>query len=103
MIRHYTVSGKVQGVSFRAYTVEAARSLGLSGWVRNLNDGRVEVLAKGPDGRFAAFEEFLKRGSPHARVGDLELFEVPEVELDGSFRELRNGDIPWHYGLPQPY
>ena len=46
--KHWFVSGRVQGVSFRAFTYESATDLKLVGWVRNLTDGRVEIVAEGP-------------------------------------------------------
>ncbi|RME35652.1 MAG: acylphosphatase [Gammaproteobacteria bacterium] len=66
--RHYLVSGRVQGVWFRASTCERARELGLPGWVRNLPDGRVELVAAGPVERLKALEEWLWQGPPMARV-----------------------------------
>jgi len=66
------VSGRVQGVWFRASTREEALRLGLSGWVRNLPDGRVEWLA---EGERAALEQLLAwsaQGPPHARVDSVE-------------------------------
>ena len=68
---HCHVSGRVQGVWFRAWTRETAQKLGLVGWVRNLPDGRVEVLARGPRDALARFEELLVAGPPTARVEHL--------------------------------
>ncbi len=65
---HMTVSGKVQGVYFRAWVFDQAKSLGLTGWVRNLSDGKVEVLAQGDERGLAALKERLPQGSPLARV-----------------------------------
>ncbi len=65
---HLLVSGRVQGVAFRAYTVDEARALGLSGWVRNLPDGRVEVLAEGERGAVEGLVQFCHRGPPAACV-----------------------------------
>jgi acylphosphatase len=69
------ITGRVQGVCFRAYTRDEARSLGVKGWVRNLPDGRVEVLAKGGIDQLRALEAFCRRGPPHARVRDVEVIE----------------------------
>lgn len=71
--RRFLVSGRVQGVGFRAATQARAEELGLSGYTRNLPDGRVEVLASGPQVALAALESFLWRGPPHARVSALEV------------------------------
>jgi acylphosphatase len=59
---HCIVSGKVQGVNFRANTQSYASRLGLSGWVRNLEHGKVEVLAQGPDDKLEELKKFLLRG-----------------------------------------
>ena len=64
----YRVSGRVQGVYFRAMTRERALGLGLSGWVRNRRDGAVEVLACGDEAKLAELEAWLRRGPAHARV-----------------------------------
>ena len=66
--RRYHVSGKVQGVYYRASAREAARGLGLSGWVRNLPDGRVEAVAAGSPAALAEFERWLAQGPPRAEV-----------------------------------
>lgn len=70
--RRYWVTGRVQGVWFRASTQERAAGLGLDGWVRNLADGRVEVLASGTEGQLERLEAFLREGPPGARVDLLE-------------------------------
>ncbi len=62
------VSGRVQGVFFRAHTQEEARRLGLTGWVRNLPDGRVEALAEGPRDALEALLAWARVGPPSARV-----------------------------------
>jgi len=70
---HGTVSGRVQGVFFRATTRDRARALGLSGWVRNLPDGRVEFVAEGEEDDLRALVSFLRVGPPGARVDALEV------------------------------
>jgi acylphosphatase len=62
------VMGRVQGVSFRYYTAEEARSIGVTGWVRNLEDRTVEVTAEGTQEQLNKLLNFLHRGSPAARV-----------------------------------
>ncbi len=69
------VSGVVQGVGFRAYTQRVAESLGLSGWVRNLPDGRVEVLAEGDEDVLCLFVKELWKGPKLSRVERLELIK----------------------------
>ncbi len=73
--RHFFVSGRVQGVFFRAHTQATARRLGLTGWVRNLPDGRVECLACGDEARVGEFEAWLWQGPPQARVERVEAAE----------------------------
>lgn len=77
---HCYVSGKVQGVWFRASTKEEAEKLGLKGWVRNLPDGRVEVLACGGKKQIAALYAWLKTGPRLAEVKDLSYEELPWKE-----------------------
>jgi acylphosphatase len=79
--RRYLVEGRVQGVFYRASTREEALRLGLAGWVRNLADGRVEASAVGPAAALAAFETWLRRGPPRARVSALGIVDeaLPDV------------------------
>lgn len=68
---HCLVAGRVQGVYFRASTQREARRLGLTGWVRNLPDGRVEVIARGPDDLVAQLERWLHHGPAAANVTEV--------------------------------
>ncbi len=78
------VSGRVQGVAFRFSTQDEAESLGLVGWVRNLPDGRVEVLAQGPPEKVEALIQWCWRGPPLARVTSVEVEELaPRDDLRG--------------------
>ncbi len=70
---HLLVRGLVQGVSFRAYTVDEARSLRVAGLVRNLPDGRVEVEAEGDRAAVEALVAWCRRGPPSARVEGVEV------------------------------
>jgi len=80
--RRFLVSGRVQGVGFRYFTVRSARAGGLVGWVRNLPDGRVEALAEGTPAAVEIFRAALAEGPPGSNVSGLESFEVEPV---GSF------------------
>lgn len=82
---HAFVSGRVQGVYFRQTTRQVARRLGLVGWVRNLPDGRVEVLAQGPAPQVEQLVEWLWHGPPAAAVSGVES-EV--VSPDGRLRDF---------------
>lgn len=75
------VTGRVQGVGYRAWAMDAARRLGLRGWVRNRTDGSVEALATGDEDAVAAMIEACRDGPPAAHVADL---AVSEAEDDGS-------------------
>jgi acylphosphatase len=70
--RYWTVYGDVQGVGFRVFVRSAARRLGVTGRVRNLADGSVEVEAQGSVPALAALEQALRTGPPGARVARLE-------------------------------
>lgn len=83
------VSGRVQGVFFRDYTRKWASSLSLTGWVRNLNDGRVEVMVEGEKERIEELIERLREGSPMAEVKDV---ETEWQEFKGEFSDFR---ITW--------
>lgn len=85
--KHYWVTGKVQGVFFRANTQQTAEKLGITGWVRNASDGRVEVLACGTEQQLASFETWLRQGPPRARVDDLQI-EVHSVQECTGFQIL---------------
>ncbi|MGN6848647.1 MAG: acylphosphatase [Sphingomicrobium sp.] len=77
--RHVRVTGRVQGVFFRAWTREQAERLGVFGWVRNCPDGSVEAHLEGPEQRVAELFELLKRGPSGARVDKV---EIEDVELE---------------------
>ena len=66
--RRFLVSGHVQGVAYRTWTVDQAERLGVSGWARNLSDGRVEVVACGNRDAVEALRSALSEGPPAARV-----------------------------------
>jgi acylphosphatase len=87
--RRYLVSGTVQGVGFRFFTEDAARREGLSGFVRNLPDTRVEVLVQGEAEAVARFERAISLGPALARVDDLEIADLPASPATSGFR-IRN-------------
>ena len=70
------VKGRVQGVWFRRFTQNVANELGISGWVRNREDGSVEVEASVPDGVYEQFLAALRKGPPLARVDELIVEEI---------------------------
>ncbi|MDI9238988.1 acylphosphatase [Lysobacter sp. LF1] len=81
----FVVSGKVQGVFFRAATREQALKLGLRGYAKNLADGRVEVLAAGDDAAIDALAAWLREGPPRARVDELERLPARDEEAGKDF------------------
>ena len=80
--RHVTVTGRVQGVSFRAWTKEQAQSLGVSGWVRNTPDGHVEAHVEGDDAAVEQMTECMRRGPTAARVEDVRTWDVEPCDFD---------------------
>jgi len=82
---HCVVSGRVQGVWFRASAKEYAHRLGLTGWVRNRPDGHVELVACGPAPAREALREWLKRGPELAQVRKL---SCRTIELEEKFADF---------------
>jgi acylphosphatase len=80
---HIYVSGLVQGVFYRANAKRVAESLSLTGWVRNLRDGRVEIVVEGEEENLAKFIEWCKRGPVGAVV---ESVDVTREEYKGEFK-----------------
>jgi len=79
------VTGRVQGVGFRAFAVDEARDHGLTGWVRNRADGTVELEAQGDDARVAALLAWCKVGPPAARVSGVAVEELAVVAGEPGF------------------
>ena len=87
MVRaHVYVSGRVQGVFFRTETQDEAIRQGVTGWVRNLPDGRVEAVFEGEKDTVDRLVEFCKRGPPGARITDV---AVIMENYAGEFRSFR--------------
>jgi acylphosphatase len=80
------IDGRVQGVAYRFYAEKHAARLGVTGWVRNLEDGRVEITAEGSAEHMATFLERLKEGPSLARI---ERFDVRREPATGEFRDFR--------------
>lgn len=78
-----TVAGRVQGVFYRASAAELARERGVSGWIRNLADGRVELVVSGSAGAVETLVEWLWHGPPKARVVSVTLEEWLEEPAEG--------------------
>jgi acylphosphatase len=80
------VIGKVQGVFFRASTKAKAKELGLSGWVRNLPDGSVELEAQGQSPKLRKLEEWCHEGPRIAEVSQVACEEIDTIAKEGDFR-----------------
>jgi acylphosphatase len=93
LTRHYLISGRVQGVGFRAFAHRTAQMLKLRGWVRNLADGRVEALARGTANGLAEFESRLREGPPAGRVDAMLVKEIRPGEFS-TFEVRKDGDQP---------
>lgn len=84
--RTILVQGHVQGVFFREWTVGKARERGLSGWVRNRKDGRVEIYAVGDEPSLSWFIKRFHEGSPASRVDAVEVSKAEVVPTNGFVR-----------------
>jgi acylphosphatase len=78
-----TIRGRVQGVGYRAWAADAARALGLDGWVRNRVDGTVEALASGDDAAVERFIAACRSGPSFARVSALDIAPADPQDADG--------------------
>jgi acylphosphatase len=83
------VSGRVQGVGFRWFVMKRAQELQLTGWVRNLPDGRVEITAKGSPPEIAAFAAAVSAGPRLARVDNVEKSDILVDVIAGNAFQLR--------------
>ncbi|KPK64393.1 acylphosphatase [candidate division WOR_3 bacterium SM23_42] len=82
---HLFIAGTVQGVFFRAHTRNVAQASDLTGWVRNLPDGRVEVIAEGGRDRIAEFIRWCHKGPAMASVANVEIYWE---EATGEFKDF---------------
>lgn len=80
----WILAGRVQGVGFRWSAQRQGRQLGLKGWVRNLPDGRVEVVAKGTPQQLVEMEGFLRAGPPPAYVENVEKTSIPHEDISDN-------------------
>ncbi len=86
-VRHYTIMGKVQGVGYRYFAQDVARSLSIKGWVKNLLDGNVECLAAGTEENLENFEKKIRKGPPLSRVVNMEreIISIEDVSVPDDF------------------
>jgi acylphosphatase len=83
--RRFLISGRVQGVGFRWFAHDAARREGVTGWVRNLPDGRVEAVVEGDEDAVTRVERALRSGPPGARV---QTVNVEPEDAIGAFKDF---------------
>lgn len=79
------VSGDVQGVGYRYYTQMKAIQFGITGWVKNLQEGGVEILASGENDNLERFIDEVRRGNPFSTVDHIEVIETEKTETYRSF------------------
>ena len=79
------VSGRVQGVGYRDWVVRTAQRTGITGWVRNVRDGRVEILVAGEDDQVDTLVEGLNQGPPLARVDHVEAYPAEGEKAHKGF------------------
>ncbi|MBU4372926.1 MAG: acylphosphatase [Euryarchaeota archaeon] len=82
---HVFISGKVQGVFFRSSTKDKAEELNLTGWVRNLDDRRVEAVFEGEEGNLKKMVGWCRKGPEYARVNNVEVISEPYKGEFNSF------------------
>lgn len=87
--RRFRVVGRVQGVGFRVFLLDAAGAEGLAGWVRNAPDGAVEGIVEGDRDAVDRFARKLSRGPSHARVDQVDLEEATPASGSGGRFEIR--------------
>ncbi|NNL06739.1 MAG: acylphosphatase [Gammaproteobacteria bacterium] len=86
--RRYLISGRVQGVFYRASAQRYAQSLALCGWVRNRRDGRVELLACGDEAVLETLENWLEIGPEYAKVTNIEVISENPSTMPTTFEVL---------------
>jgi acylphosphatase len=88
--RRMIAEGRVQGVGFRWYVMTRAQALGVGGWVRNLPDGRVEVVAVASPETVARLEAAVRDGPPGAHVSRVTSSDIPHEDVDAKSFTVRH-------------
>lgn len=81
----FLITGRVQGVGYRFFAKQLAEELGVTGWVRNLTDGRVEAQASGAPEALDKLQQGLEQGPVGARVDDIEIGDLPRSSIRSGF------------------
>ncbi|MGM0639813.1 MAG: acylphosphatase [Thermotogota bacterium] len=87
--RKFILKGRVQGVGFRFFTTKNAEKFGITGSVKNLTNGNVEVYAKGDKNKLEDFKAKLIKGNSFSRVEEIEEYEVPEEKVNDNDFHVR--------------
>lgn len=82
---HLIISGRVQGVGFRAFALDKAREFNIKGWIKNRSDGKVEALIQGRESDISKLLRFLEKGPAWARVDKIEMENEDEDRIFKSF------------------
>ena len=90
---HAIVSGRVQGVSYRASTASEARRLAVVGWVRNRPDGTVELEAEGPEDTISTLIAWCEKGPPSSKVSGVAVDDIPVTGEDTTFSVVGYVDV----------
>ena len=88
--RRLVAEGRVQGVGFRWFVLRQAQALGVQGWVRNLPDGRVEVVGLASPEALAQLEAMVQEGPPGSRVTRVTSADVPHEDVDAKSFTVRH-------------
>jgi acylphosphatase len=93
LCQRWLITGRVQGIGYRAWLVMEGNARGLDGWVRNLADGRVEAVVSGEPDAIAYLHAACRHGPPGARVEGIEVLpaEPDSITLRAGFRQIRSG------------
>lgn len=94
LTHHLLVSGVVQGVGYRQFCREKARILGVTGWVRNLRDSRVEALIQGTNSVISDYKRMLDIGPARAKVEDIKVMVVDKAKIMKEFEIREDGESP---------
>lgn len=90
---HIVVKGMVQGVGFRYYTRAVGQELGISGWVKNLSSGDVEILGAGNSGHIDEFVRRISKGPPHSHVTHMDVSDVSMSNSNTADECLSDADV----------
>ncbi|RLG15070.1 MAG: acylphosphatase [Candidatus Nanohalarchaeota archaeon] len=86
---HIFITGRVQGVFYRAFTKKSGDDCGVKGWVRNVPDGRVEVFAVGAEDKIDSFTDKLRAGPPASRVDDVDVTVIAPEDAEEEYSDFQ--------------